>query len=1341
MVAKVTDIMRRNLFSVTALFVLGAALCWTASMARGQTPMPIEQWIAQLSDPSPTYRVQAVIALGRMGRDATGATPHLIASLSDDHPDVRMQAILALVLVTDHPLETAAEIVRCVGDADEHVDYAAQWGIHRLFLQARQTTSWSLVQWQAWRTILAEACQHLSPQAPATHLAETLRHYLQSCRTEVARLELQQQQERERALAQQRRVAAWEALQQRLALFASGGVLDQLQVIDELSAAGLEQSRWDDGLTSEDLIEARIELLRSIKREPRYFFDTYVADRWQEDFHQAVWRLVQTARAGQNIDRIALDWLETLPVRTAEELQFIESLVLDRECDDETRHAALQALSHASVDPDHIVPVAMRVASISSEWIEPALWLLRNVGERPVPIADRTRELVEQWICQLLASPHLDSNQRRLAFSVGGCYCPQSRHSVETLLAHLDVNALHEQELGDYVAALAKYQHAALGDALILRAMESREPWLRGQAIDAVDRLGSATAVAYLMALLRTPDEPFENRVRAVQQLANLAPRALAQIATETRQQAAQHAAMNLLAISRVAQVCPELLPVCVDWLEDSKASHKVHGAVLMCLARLGPTAQDAAPLVEQLVSPRASGPPASHPEVRALALIALEELVGLTAEQLALSMQSEEPESAIAALRISALRGDHQALLRLVSLTTSEYEELAWTALQDIRGAVHRELLELAYRTDLEPTVRATALQLAATDPRVSVDVVLAFLDERPADREFLWAIEAAACNHPAAALRQIMRRVQATADSGRLASLERIATSIVTGLGAGGDGEESLVADGLQNLLIGTDAVDRWATMDAQEETILAAVENDATSDDKPANVGPPPPVPSVDSFVGDDHQLHVGDAMAADHHPPSTPLQDPPRESTPHQDETPLSSTALSSTTTNAIGSLARTVPSDSAFPLAAEPTTTNTLHEVRVFYATNRARRLEQDALARPEQSSSPVGWLIAASAFALGILWSRTRVLSLIGMLGSLTAFVYQVHQDGRPPTWEHVAGRQQQIEYTSSVDNVLHWGECQVTLPPNHRSGEVERPRIWRFELRETPQRHVMIHSIRELPSDEFFGTLEREIHEKGGGILVFVHGYNVAFDDAVMRAAQLTHDLNYPGAAFTFSWPSHGDWYKYKSDRKNIELSVPAIRRCLEELATRSGAKSIDVIAHSMGNVGLTQALVEMEQQPSTSVNNLILAAPDIDADIFAQRIAPRLQDKARRVTMYTSKVDLALRASRYFNTGPRAGETLQPPRLYSGIDVIDATGCDLSLLGHSYYGSSIGVLADLALVLQGTPLDQRPYVRMARLGEAAYHFLLTGSTTEEAALAFPPMPQLPGPHHEDHQ
>src|SRR5581483_4228092 len=91
---------------------------------------------------------------------------------------------------------------------------------------------------------------------------------------------------------------------------------------------------------------------------------------------------------------------------------------------------------------------------------------------------------------------------------------------------------------------------------------------------------------------------------------------------------------------------------------------------------------------------------------------------------------------------------------------------------------------------------------------------------------------------------------------------------------------------------------------------------------------------------------------------------------------------------------------------------------------------------------------------------------------------------------------------------------------------------------------------------------------------------LVFIHGYNVTFNDAVRRTAQIAYDLAFDVTPILYSWPSQGKLHGYPADENTIEWTVPQLTVFLTELAQAAGATTIHLVAHSMGNRALVKAL-----------------------------------------------------------------------------------------------------------------------------------------------------------------
>ncbi|XZE32651.1 alpha/beta hydrolase [Pirellulaceae bacterium SH501] len=379
-----------------------------------------------------------------------------------------------------------------------------------------------------------------------------------------------------------------------------------------------------------------------------------------------------------------------------------------------------------------------------------------------------------------------------------------------------------------------------------------------------------------------------------------------------------------------------------------------------------------------------------------------------------------------------------------------------------------------------------------------------------------------------------------------------------------------------------------------------------------------------------------------------------------------------------------------------PLSSVDREAGISRRVDVFYGTNRAIKLISQFGHRMRWGLFAVAVLcLAICMFAFA--WQRATRFALTALIGLAgVVFLAQDTLDGSAWFLESPT------LYSGDYADEVKFGVCQVTIPETHVPGQLESPSLFlRFEVKSDPSKHIVLAKTEQLERDEFFKKLHANMDQTGKNLLVFIHGYNVSFEDAARRTAQMAVDLQFQGAPVFYSWPSHNDWYRYPDDALNIQASVGQIRAFLEQLARDSGAEAIHLVAHSMGNVGLTQALAKLEGE-GPMFHQVILAAPDIDAGVFKEQIAPRITSKAKRVTLYTSQTDLALLASRYFNQGHRVGDSSQGVVVFPGIETIDATSIDSSLLGHSYYGSSVNVLEDIANLLKDLPITNRNYLEM---------------------------------------
>jgi len=343
-------------------------------------------------------------------------------------------------------------------------------------------------------------------------------------------------------------------------------------------------------------------------------------------------------------------------------------------------------------------------------------------------------------------------------------------------------------------------------------------------------------------------------------------------------------------------------------------------------------------------------------------------------------------------------------------------------------------------------------------------------------------------------------------------------------------------------------------------------------------------------------------------------------------------------------------------------------------VRVFYATDRKRdQLSLSDFHRYAQNQNFVTFsAISATLIFMALvsmLLKRVRTGALCTLAGgSVGCLAIAMVVFGKSEI------EKQGVIYTGDRGELVR-GICDVTVPDSHHTGLVERPSLLRFEFREDQSEHIVLTSAVELSSSEFSQQLSQTLDQsRERDLLVFIHGFNVGFEAAVQRTAQIAVDLPFEGVPICYSWPSQGSLLGYSIDENNSEWTIPHLKQFLLELANSSGAKSINVVAHSMGNRVMTAAMQQI---------NMGLA----------------------------SSADRALIASKQVHGYPRAGESGANIVIVPGIETIDVSGIDLSLLGHSYYGDSEPMLRDLFGVVRARLLaPQRQSLVSRRSGELVY-------------------------------
>jgi esterase/lipase superfamily enzyme len=283
----------------------------------------------------------------------------------------------------------------------------------------------------------------------------------------------------------------------------------------------------------------------------------------------------------------------------------------------------------------------------------------------------------------------------------------------------------------------------------------------------------------------------------------------------------------------------------------------------------------------------------------------------------------------------------------------------------------------------------------------------------------------------------------------------------------------------------------------------------------------------------------------------------------------------------------------------------------------------------------------------------------------------------------------------------------LERGICEVSIPRRHVQGELERPKWWKFQFKDDPVKHFVVLNVTPLAAEDFIGRLSFAAEKsRDNEAFVFIHGFNTTFAEAARRTAQLAYDLGFDGTdglPIMYSWPSKGGVEDYLYDEDSVKWTAAHLQQFLSEVVDGTGIDRIHLLAHSMGNRALTDALMAVAKTPGSRrwpvFNQVVLAAPDIDAGIFREQIIPNILGKSQQVTLYASSNDKALAASRRLRSGyPRAGESGEGIVLAQGIETVDASDVRTDLLGHGYFADTAPLINDVYhLMRNGLPPDQR--------------------------------------------
>lgn len=256
---------------------------------------------------------------------------------------------------------------------------------------------------------------------------------------------------------------------------------------------------------------------------------------------------------------------------------------------------------------------------------------------------------------------------------------------------------------------------------------------------------------------------------------------------------------------------------------------------------------------------------------------------------------------------------------------------------------------------------------------------------------------------------------------------------------------------------------------------------------------------------------------------------------------------------------------------------------------------------------------------------------------------------------------------------------------------------------------------------------------------------LLYIHGYNNGFADAVRHAANIAATADYTGQIYLFSWPSTQRVVNYAPDMDLAEQSEVHLSAFLKAIASSGDLVGLDIVAHSMGSQILLRTLDGLRPMLDRRLSRadrfdrfrlgqIVFAAPDVSSLVFAQKVQP-FTYFADRVTVYASGNDGVLGLSSWLRAQvPRAGYIANgvPLRAGSGVHVVDISRKfeNRYLFGRvcgNYHAAFIydpAVLEDIAHILrQGQ--SPRSAVRRATPDRRA---AIAGAIDKFKVVSYPP-------------
>jgi esterase/lipase superfamily enzyme len=202
----------------------------------------------------------------------------------------------------------------------------------------------------------------------------------------------------------------------------------------------------------------------------------------------------------------------------------------------------------------------------------------------------------------------------------------------------------------------------------------------------------------------------------------------------------------------------------------------------------------------------------------------------------------------------------------------------------------------------------------------------------------------------------------------------------------------------------------------------------------------------------------------------------------------------------------------------------------------------------------------------------------------------------------------------------------------QISIPPTHKAPEIE----WQ-NGKPDARRDFVVTQRQQLDRARFQALAGQAASD--GTVGLFVHGFNNSYQEGLFRLAQVAADAHTEGTPVLFSWPSEGAITGYVADKDGVLYARSHLVGVIKSIAAARGVKRIVLFAHSMGSFLVMESLQQLRLEQRRDILDrlaVVLAAPDIDADVFRSQLDV-IGPMHTPITLFVAKDDKALAVSSF--------------------------------------------------------------------------------------------------------